>query len=943
MLILAWNCQGVGRPLTFRALKGSVRAHRPSIILLMESRNKENKMERFRRALNYPNSFYVNPIGLAGGLALWWDSSISISVDVSSNNVVHTSCQSLHDNKSWAMSFVYGSPSYQDKEMVWDFIRNIADGLRGPWVCLGDFNEVAMASDKSGGNLPSSARISSFNDFLNDCGLLDLGFKGQRFTWRNNRTGDAAVMERLDKAYANIDRREDFPQAMVFHEPAIGSDHSPILLSTEEPLKIHRQFRFESMWTAEEECGDIIRSHWACLRSEDNSTHLVKNLEKCRGILQRWHREKFGKMKERMTDLKAKIGVIQQSKYSTASKLEEEELLRSLNVLWEQEEMYWHQRSRLNYLRFGDKNTRFFHITATQRRQRNLILRLKNEQDEWISHPKGISAIIRNHFSDIFSDPIHSCNFDNVLRSTSNKISAEQNVRLCRGICIEEIKSAVFELGSLKAPGPDGFPGLFYQKYWDHVKDSVGDMVKDFFEGKANLDKLNRTNLILIPKIPNPEAISQFRPISLCNFAFKIISKILANRLKPLLPTLISQQQSAFIQGRQIHDNIIVAHEVFHYIKHKKRGPKSFMALKLDLSKAFDRVRWNFLEERLRKLGFEEKWIEWVMLCIKTVNFSVVVNGGRAVDLIPSRGIRQGDPLSPYLFLVVADCLSSMISDAVDKKELGGVRVRNRGPMLSHLLFADDSLIFLEASLKNCQAIKKILRDFGDASGEEINFQKSEIVFSPNTPVDLQKAIQDEMGMGIMKEATKYLGLPTNWGKSKQQTLSYVRDKILAKLQGWKGVILSPAGKEILINDVAFTIPAFPMTCFKFPLVLCKKISSTIAKFWWGETERGSKIHWVRWDALTEPKEVGGLGFRDLRAYNLALLAKTFWRMMQEPNALWAQVLKSSYFPSSSPMEARKGASPSWIWSSILEGRDLLKKRMSLESWKWDVHQHLGR
>ncbi|KAF7113154.1 hypothetical protein RHSIM_RhsimUnG0155100 [Rhododendron simsii] len=538
-------------------------------------------MERIRRALNFPDSYYINPIGLAGGLALWWDSSISISVDVSSNNVVHTSCQSLHDKKSWAMSFVYGSPSYQDKEVVWDFIRIIVDGVRGPWVCLGDFNEVAMASDKSGGNLPSSTRISSFNNFLNDCGLLDLGFKGQRFTWRNNRTGDAVVMERLDKAYANIDWREDFPQAMVFHEPAIGSDHSPILLSTEEPLKIHRQFRFGSMWTAEEECGDIIGSHWASPRIEDNSTHLVKNLDKCRGI------QIFDGVKVRGR----RASEVPQHFVGTGGDVLAPALKAKLSPLW----------------------------------------------------------------------------------STSNKVSVEQNIRLCRDICNEEIKSAVFELGSLEAPGLDGFPGLFYQKYWDHVKGSVGEMVKDFFEGKANLDKLNRTNLILIPKIPNPEAISQFRPISLCNFAYKIISKILANRLKLLLPTLISQQQSAFIQGRQIHDNIIVAHEVFHYIKHKKRGPKSFMALKLDLSKAFDRVRWNFLEERLRKLGFGEKWIEWVMLCIKTVNFSVVVNGGRAVDLTPSRRIRQGDLLSPYLFLLVADCLSSMISDAVDK-ELGGVR-----------------------------------------------------------------------------------------------------------------------------------------------------------------------------------------------------------------------------------------------------------------------------
>lgn len=183
-------------------------------------------------------------------------------------------------------------------------------------------------------------------------------------------------------------------------------------------------------------------------------------------------------------------------------------------------------------------------------------------------------------------------------------VNSEMNADLCMPITDDEIKVAVFDLGALKAPGLDGFPGKFYQNFWETINDEVCGTTKDFSTVGFNLSALNRTHIAFIPKVQNPENVSQFRPISLCNNSYKIISKVLANHLRKILPTIISDIQNAFVPGRAIQDNLLVAHEVFHYLKTKRKGSVNDLGLKLDMNKVNDKVEWDFLEATMSQMGF---------------------------------------------------------------------------------------------------------------------------------------------------------------------------------------------------------------------------------------------------------------------------------------------------------------------------------------------------
>ena len=385
----------------------------------------------------------------------------------------------------------------------------------------------------------------------------------------------------------------------------------------------------------------------------------------------------------------------------------------------------------------------------------------------------------------------------------------------------------------LKAPGPDGMPPLFFQHFWGLVDADVTNLVLSWLNSSTIPHLLNQTFITLLPKIKNPESVSDCRLISLCNVLYKIFSKMLANRLKKILPCIISKHQSAFTKNRLITDNILVAYESLHYMNNMRTGKTSYIAVKLDMSKAYDRVEWVYLVNVMRKMGFSERWIGLIMVCIKTVTYSILVNGEPQGLIQPTRGIKHGDPLSPFLFLLYTEGLHGLIQQSMRMGEFKGISISRNGPQLTHLLFADDSLLFCRATIEECRKILEILEIYEKGSGQKVNQKKNTTVFFSQSTLEATKVeIKEALGLQEMVHDDKYLGLPSLVGKKKKESFNFIKEKVWRKLQSWERKLLSQAGWEILITAVIQAIPTYAMGCFKIPLGLCHEIESMVRKFW---------------------------------------------------------------------------------------------------------------
>ncbi|KAA0045138.1 LINE-1 retrotransposable element ORF2 protein [Cucumis melo var. makuwa] len=452
------------------------------------------------------------------------------------------------------------------------------------------------------------------------------------------------------------------------------------------------------------------------------------------------------------------------------------------------------------------------------------------------------------------------------------------------------------EVDGKKTPGPDGFP-ISFKSYWYLLKEDIMDIFKDFYDKGVINKNMNNTYIALIPKKKDYSHPKDFRPISLTTSIYKIIAKTLSNRLKTTLPDTISGNQLAFVKNRQITDAILMANEAVDFWKVKKI--KGFI-LKLDIEKAFDNLNWDFID----------------------------IPQGR---IKANRGLRQGDPLSPFLFVIAMDYLSRLLSHLESSGAIKGVSL-NSNCNISHILFADDILLFIEDNDYFLNNLRMALSLFERASGLKINLLKSALV-PVNVSVNRAKECASFWGISCHSLPLSYLGVPLGGNPKSNLFWRNVEDKIQKKLNNWKYAQISKSGRLTLIKSTLSSLPIYQLSVFQAPSLTCKNIEKSWRKFLWKGNNGSEGSHLINWTKVSKSKEEGRLGISRLHVTNKALLTKWLWRYLSEPNALWRRLIQCKYkgnYPGDIPSNI-SSSTPKAPWRSIIDNIDWFKSNQSWE------------
>lgn len=635
-----------------------------------------------------------------------------------------------------------------------------------------------------------------------------------------------------------------FPTAKSHYMEFNGSDHRPLVsIFDSAKRKSNRIFRYDRRLKDNQEVKDLITTTW--LAAEN--LHSEVRLAKVRKALVQWSKEKHLNSRETIERIKKELDE------ALSSRVGDEDLIYRLNneliAAYKAEEDFWRQRSRIFWLASGDKNTQFFHAVATGKKARNRISVIEDAEGKIFHEEEQIAAQIAEYYDKLFkSSSLPSSKEETVAILTeaiSPCITAEMNQSLTSVPSFQEIRDALFSIHPNKAPGPDGFSACFFQSNWVTIGEAICKEVQGFFTSGIMRETTNRTFVRLIPKGSWPKLVSDYMPIALCNVTYKLISKILSLRLRPILQSIIGENQSAFVKDRAISDNVLITHKLLYYLKNSEANINCSMAVKTDMSKAYDRLEWDFIRIVLERLGFDTIWTSWIMTCVSSVSYSYLLDDSTHGSVIPSRGIRQGDPLSPYLFILCGEVLSGLCRKAHSSGHMTGLRVSTKAPRINHLLFADDTMFFLNTDVGSCATLSNILRKYETVSGQMINTDKSSISFSSQTPQETRQRVHNYLGIEKEGEVGKYLGLPEHFGRRKRDLFTSNVERIRQRANSWSTRRLTSAGKLVMLKSILSAIPTYAMTCFLLPVSLCQRIQSDLTRFWSDSCEGKRKMCWI--------------------------------------------------------------------------------------------------
>lgn len=547
--------------------------------------------------------------------------------------------------------------------------------------------------------------------------------EGRKFT---RVSDDGLKFSKLDRFLVSNDLGLSFKSLGVKTLERRWSDHYPIMLHIDKCDFGPKPFKFFDSWLNEEGLEEVVTNAWnTTIRSSRPDCVFRDKLKNVKEAVKKWSKAKFGNLERELKELKEAVVEKEKEAENLGWKDSEREVWIQKRKRWleleEQKVGMMRQKAKLKWVVDGDENSKIFHAAIKFKERRNAIRGL-NTNSGWTDN----ASEIKNHIFEFFKDKFSTGKKGGpgLRGDLFRKIAKKEAEFLERPFEEEEIWQAIKSCGNNKSPGPDGFTFGFVKRFWGIIKEDLVNGVRSFGMTGEISEGCNPSFLTLIPKVPNPISLGEYRPISLIGIFYKTIAKVMAERLKTVIGKIISDAQSAFIKGRSILDEVLVANEAVDFLKKKK---KKALIFKVDFEKAYDSLDWEFLVDCMRKMGFGDRWTRWIETCLKSSTMSILINGSPTKEFRMGKGLRQGDPLAPFLFLIAAEGLHILLEQAENTGLFEGIKVGTKNIPLSHLQYADDIILFGKWSIGNLKNLIKVLKCFYELSGLKINLGKSKI------------------------------------------------------------------------------------------------------------------------------------------------------------------------------------------------------------------------
>ncbi|KAG7541754.1 Endonuclease/exonuclease/phosphatase superfamily [Arabidopsis thaliana x Arabidopsis arenosa] len=799
-----------------------------------------------------------------------------------------------------------------------------------PWLLLGDFNQILCAEDHFSLHpypLPLHG-MAEFQSCIDNCDFLELTSSGAAHTWYNGQPSNP-ITRKLDRSLINEAWLSAFPHSNAYFDAPGGSDHSPILVATsvsEERRKV--PFKFFSFFTTHPEYPRLLETAWS-LPVVQGSTmfSLCQKLKAVKVACKALNRSSFSNIQARTAEAHESLTRIQSQILTTptTSLFDEEKVARNRwTFLSTAEESFLRQKSRLRWCDEGDSNTSFFHKSVKAHQANNRICSLKNDLDERVTDKTLLKEMVVTYYQQLLgtkNTSVHPLSTERIRELNSFRCSADLGRRLSAIPTPEEITSTVFSLPRNKAPGPDGFTVDFFITSWGTVGPSLIEAVIDFFKTGKLLKQVNATILALIPKTVTSEKLSEFRPISCCNTIYKVISRLLAKRLKLFMGLAVQRNQVAFIQGRLLCENVLLASELV--TDFNKNGPVTRGCLQIDLSKAFDNIDWEFLINILNAFNLPPMFIKWLTVCFTSPSFSVALNGELIGYFPGKKGLRQGDSISAPLFALVMDILSKQLDSAAALNTFG-THPMCSDPLITHLSFADDILVFFDGKESSLAAILEVLAQFKQVSGLGINLSKTCLFLDGNNR-DIIEQIAYTHNLIHGSLPVRYLGVPLIPHKLSASDYQPLIDKVKGRISSWTNRHLSFAGRLQLLQSVINSTINFWASIFLLPNKCLTTLEQICSAFLWNGVASSARGAKVSWEVVCSPKSAGGLGLKRLVDWNQIFGLKLIWLLYSQAGSLWVSWIKKFLIRGRCFWDVDFRASGSWIWRRLAKLRSLAR------------------